>query len=520
VTLEAEARAALKRGDLPAAVAAAKDLMLASPEQPEGYFLLGMAAAEARQIAKAIPLVEAAVARGPQAEHLAQLARLLILLRRDGEAADAARAALALAPGEALTLDTIGCVFARLGDHGASVVPFSAAVAAEPANLDFRYNLAAASGFTGRVDDARAHYETILAADPGNARAHYALAILSRQTAQANHVPRLEAALAVAGRPEDALRIRYALAKELEDVGNATDAFRHLSAANAAHKQSIRYDFAQDAAIFDAIEALFEHGSVATGIGNSDPAPLFVIGMPRTGTTLVDRILSSHRDVGSAGELQAMPLAVKQVTGTSSPVVIDPETIAASGSIDPTTIGDAYLARATQHRPKGGAWFIDKLPANFLYVGHIVRALPNARIVCLRRNPMDTIWSNYKNLFASQSAYYAYSYDLMDTARYYARFDRLMALWERLYPGRVLQLSYEALVAHQEGETRRLLAHCGLDWDEACLSFHENKAAVATPSAAQVRRPINADAVGRWRAYADALEPVRAWLEGQGIRTG
>jgi hypothetical protein len=242
--------------------------------------------------------------------------------------------------------------------------------------------------------------------------------------------------------------------------------------------------------------------------------------MPRTGTTLVDRILSSHRDVGSAGELQAMPLAVKQVTGTSSPVVIDPETIAASGSIDPTTIGDAYLVRATQYRPKGGAWFIDKLPANFLYVGHIVRALPNARIVCLRRNPMDTIWSNYKNLFASQSAYYAYSYDLMDTARYYARFDRLMALWERLYPGRVLQLSYEALVADQEGETRRLLAHCGLDWDEACLSFHENKAAVATPSAAQVRRPINADAVGRWRAYADALEPVRAWLEGQGIRTG
>jgi tetratricopeptide (TPR) repeat protein len=521
VTLEAKARAALKRGDLPAAIAAAKDLTLASPDQPDGYFLLGMAAAEARQIARAIPLIEAAVARGPRAEHLAQLARLLILLRRDGEAADAARAAMALAPGEALTLDTIGCVFARLGDHEASVVPFTGAVAADPVNLDFRYNLAAASGFTGRVEDARAHYETILAADPGNARAHYALAILSRQTMQANHVPRLEAALAAARRPEDGLRIRYALAKELEDVGNAADAFLHLSAANAAHKQSIRYDFAQDAAIFDAIEALFgDGGSLASGAGNPAPAPLFVIGMPRTGTTLVDRILSSHRDVGSAGELQAMPLAVKQATGTPSRVVIDAETVAASGHIDPALIGEAYLSRASQHRPTGGARFIDKLPANFLYVGHIVRALPNARIVCLRRNPMDTVWSNYKNLFASQSAYYAYSYDLMDTAHYYLRFDRLMALWERLYPGRVLQLSYEALVADQEGETRRLLAHCGLDWDEACLSFHENKAAVATPSAAQVRRPINADAVGRWRAYAEALEPARAWLEGQGIRTG
>jgi hypothetical protein len=148
----------------------------------------------------------------------------------------------------------------------------------------------------------------------------------------------------------------------------------------------------------------------------------------------------------------------------------------------------------------------------------MARALPNARIVCLRRNPMDTVWSNYKNLFASQSAYYAYSYDLMDTARYYARFDRLMTLWDNLFPGRVLQLSYERLVADQDGQTRRLLEHCGLEWDEACLSFHENSAAVATPSAAQVRRPLNAAAVGKWRAHEEALQPVRAWLEAQGIK--
>jgi hypothetical protein len=242
--------------------------------------------------------------------------------------------------------------------------------------------------------------------------------------------------------------------------------------------------------------------------------------MPRTGTTLVDRILSSHPDVESAGELQAMPLAVKQLAGTPSRLIIDPATIAASGGIDPGAIGAAYLTRAAHHRTSGSARFTDKLPANFLYVGHIVRALPNARIVCLRRNPMDTIWSNYKNLFASQSAYYAYSYDLMDTARYYARFDRLMALWESLWPGRVLQLSYEALVADQETQTRRLLDHCGLAWDDACLSFHENKAAVATPSAAQVRRPINADSVDKWRAYAEVLSPARAFLEAQGIALG
>lgn len=517
MTLEAQARAALKRGDLPAAAAAAQALVAAEPDRATGYFLLGIAAAEAGRIASAVPLIEAALDRGPQAEHLAHLAKLLILLRRDGEAADAADRAIALMPDDPLTLDTIGCVLARLGRHEDSLAPFAAAVAGEPDNREFRYNLAAANGFTGRVDEARAHYEEILAGDPGNARVHYALAILSRQTVQANHVPRLQATLAAATRPGDALRVRYALAKELEDLGDPA-AFEHLSVANAKHKRSIRYDFAQDVAIFDAIEALFAEGSNAlAGPGNPDLAPIFVVGMPRTGTTLVDRILSSHSDVASAGELQAMPLAVKQLAGTASRVVIDPETIAASRTSDPAAIGDAYLDRAAHHRPADTPRFTDKLPANFLYIGHIARALPNARIVCLRRNPMDTVWSNYKNLFASQSAYYAYSYDLMDTARYYARFHRLMGLWEKLFPGRVLQLSYEALVADQERQTRRLLEHCGLDWDEACLSFHENSAAVATPSAAQVRRPLNADAVSKWRVHQAALRPIAAWLETQGF---
>ncbi|MFC3215130.1 sulfotransferase family protein [Novosphingobium panipatense] len=244
--------------------------------------------------------------------------------------------------------------------------------------------------------------------------------------------------------------------------------------------------------------------------------------MPRTGTTLVDRILSSHPEVEAAGELQAMPLAVKELAarhsdGASSRRVLDAATVAASRAIDHRSLGEAYLVRADAHRRHTRPRFTDKLPANFLYIGYIAQALPEARIVCLRRNPMDTIWSNYKNLFASQSAYYAYSYDLMDTARYFARFDRLMVMWERLWPGRVLQLSYESLVADQERETRRLLAHCGLDWNEACLSFHENRTAVATPSAAQVRRPMNRDGLEKWRAYEAALEPARSWLAGQGI---
>jgi tetratricopeptide (TPR) repeat protein len=516
--LQANARAALERGDLAAAANAARELVHGEPSNPAGYFLMGVVAGEAGQVAKSVPMIHAAIERGEKAEHWAHLAKMLILLRREGEAAEAAQKALALAPGDAMTCDTIGCVLVRLGDHEGALEPFRSAVAARPDNLEFRYNLAAALGFTGRVEEAREQYEHILADDPGDARSHYALAILSRQAKDRNHIPRLQAALATTERPDDALRIRYALAKELEDIGDAT-AFSHLSAANEQQKRALNYDFAQDAAIFDALEALFGAAPPQDRAGLAGPNPIFVIGMPRTGTTLVDRILSSHPDVCSAGELQAMPLALKRLAGTASRTIIDPETIAASAGIDPAALGEAYLAQASHHVSDAGKRFIDKLPANFLYAGHIAQALPDAAIVCLRRGPMDTVWSNYKNLFASNSAYYAYSYDLMDIARYYARFDRLMQMWEHLFPGRVLQLSYEGLVADQEGQTRRLLDHCGLGWDAACLSFHENSAAVATPSAAQVRRPINADGIGKWRAHEQAMEPVRSWFETQGIRT-
>ncbi|MGF7156567.1 tetratricopeptide repeat-containing sulfotransferase family protein [Novosphingobium gossypii] len=516
---------AIARGDLPTAITSAKRLIEADPDRPEGYFMLGTALAESGHVAKAIPLIEAAVERGRRAEHMAQLAKWLVLLRREDQAATAARDAMMARPQDPLTFDTIGCVLARLGDHEGSLVPFASAVEGDSQNVDYRYNLAAASGFTGQVAQARHHYEAILALDPGNARVHYALAILSRQTIEANHVPRLEAALERAGVPGDRLRIRYALAKELEDLGDTAGSLRHLSAANQSHKETLGYSFAQDEAIFDALEALFcaDAAPLAAGAGHggaiSAEAPIFVVGMPRTGTTLVDRILSSHPDVEAAGELQAMPLAVKQLAATASRRVLDAETVKASGTIDPAALREAYLARANVHRGRNKPRFTDKLPANFLYIGHILRALPNARVVCLRRGPLDTLWSNYKNLFASQSAYYAYSYDLMDTARYYARFHRLMERWGALWPGAVLQLSYEGLVADQEGETRRLLAHCGLDWDPACLDFHKNRAAVATPSAAQVRRPINSDGVGKWRAYAAALEPARRWLAQQGLAT-
>jgi hypothetical protein len=461
--------------------------------------------------------LDRAVSLDPQGEYRAQLAKLFTLVRRDGDAAATLRDAEQAPPADALSRDTMGCVYARLGDHAAALTHFDEAVRLQPRNIDFRYNQAATLNFLGRTDEADAALEALIALAPSDARAHHLLSGLRKQTPERNHVERLARTHAGMTEHRGRLLLGYALAKELEDVGRPDEALDRLCTVNAEHRRTLPYDFTRDAAIFDAAEASWSQLAEATPAQVPDDAPIFVIGMPRTGTTLVDRILSSHPDVESAGELQAMPLAVKKAAGTRTPTVMDPETITLAAGGDLGAIGHDYLQRASHHRRDLTPRFTDKFPGNFHYAGFIARALPSAKIVCLRRHPMDTVLSNFRNLFAVSSRYYDYSYDLLDIAAYYVRFDRLMALWREAMPERLIEVRYENLVADQEGETRRLLTHCGLEWSDDCLSFHTNTAPVSTPSAAQVRRRIYGDSVARWRRHETVLEPVRRFFERSGI---
>lgn len=513
------ARAALAAGDLNGCAGIAAAAVQSHPHLAEGHFLFAMALGEGGRIAAALQAIDRATdLAADDPEYQAQRARLLTLARREAEARAAADRAAALAgAADARTLDTIGCVYARLGDHAAALPLFETAVAMAPDNAEYRFNLAAAYGFFDRKADAEAQYEAILRRDPAHGRAHFGLAGLRRQTPAANHVERLERALDAARDPLDRLRIHYAAAKEYQDIGEHDAAFRHLDTGNRAHKARTGFSIDADARNAFAIRTAFDRSGYFTGASRVEDAPIFVTGLPRTGTTLVDRILSSHPEIASAGELQAMPLAIKRLAKTPSRLVLDMETILAAAGLSPDAVGRDYIDRARQHEGARHGRFVDKLPLNFLYIGYIARALPNARIVCLRRNPMDSIWSNFKNLFATTSAYYGYSYDLVDCARFYLLFDQLIAYWRAKLPGRVLEFSYEGLIDDQEGQTRRLLDHCGLQWDPACLDFHANAAPVATPSAAQVRRPLYRDGIGQWRAYERHLAPARDFLIGQGI---
>lgn len=508
----AAARAALERGDFETAA------RLASAALPsaEGAFLLGIIAAEQGRIGEAIRQIETAVAQDSRGEYRAQLARLYTLVRRDGDAAAQLAAAEADPPADALSRDTIGCVYARLGDHKAALPHFEVAVALAPENDQFLYNHAATLSFLGRADDAEAVLEALLARSPDDARAHHLLAGLRKQSAGRNHVDRLRAAKQRA-RGTDRLLTGYALAKELEDIGRGDEALACLLEVNAEHRAALGYDPARDAGIVDAVAASWPAFAAAPVTDAPAEAPILILGMPRTGTTLVDRILAAHPGVESVGELQALPLAVKAASGTRSRTVLDPETIYAAATADLGAIGRDYLARAAHHRRLPERRFVDKFPGNFHYAGIAARALPNAAIVCLRRNPMDTVLANFRNLFAIGSRYYEYSYDLLDIAAYVAGFERLMALWRTALPGRILELRYEDIVADQEGATRRLLAHCGLEWSERCLDFHAQDGAVSTPSAAQVRRPIYRDSVARWRRHEAVMAPVAAYFARAGI---
>ena len=225
-----------------------------------------------------------------------------------------------------------------------------------------------------------------------------------------------------------------ALAKEYEDLADYPKALNHLVTGKSVGGRERGYSFDRDERIFRAVTESFDGQIASDRTGYESDEPIFVIGMPRTGTTLVDRIISSHPDVESAGELLNFGMSVKHNSGATSPSIINVDTIVAARQLDWRKLGETYLLST---RPGTGTrpHFVDKLPHNFLYAGFIAQALPNARIVCLRRNPMDTCLSNFRQLFAPKSPYFDYSFDLLDTGRYFVLFDRLMAHWEQYFPG-------------------------------------------------------------------------------------
>jgi hypothetical protein len=308
----------------------------------------------------------------------------------------------------------------------------------------------------------------------------------------------------------------YALAKELEDLGESERSFQYLKLGADTRRGLMQYHIDRDLETMSSIQETFSADLFERSIeGDSNAEAIFILGMPRTGTTLVERILSSHTDVFAAGELnnfavQLMNLVRAHVSENKLP---RDELVRLSAGIDFKTLGAAYIESTrpfTGHTPR----FIDKLPLNYLYTGLIHLALPNAKVINLRRNPMDTCYAVYKQLFLDA---YPFSYDLEELGKYYVAYHRLMEHWHAVLPGVIHTVDYETLVSDIEGESRRLLDFCDLDWQPQVLKYYESKEASTTASTTQVRQPVYKSSVGRWRDYERQLQPLIRILRDAGI---
>jgi tetratricopeptide (TPR) repeat protein len=513
-----QAVVALNRRDYRLAHELCLKTLAAEPNHADALFLLGIIAAEHSNFGKALDIIDRALTLEPaKAEYLAQRGRCLIALHRPREAFEAALQALELEPRDALTLDTIGVVMTRAGAHAEAIAPFRGAVARDATKAAYHYNLGASLQFVGELKAAEAEYRHALRLDPAFHRAWSSLAQVARAPLTAAEVAGLELALEQPSLDPDAeLHLCHALAKQHEDEGRYATAFRLLERGKRRKAATLDYAFAADEAVFAAAARLPSALAGTAGNGHENREPIFIVGMPRTGTTLVERILSSHPRVFSAGELTNFGLMLKRATATASNRVLDAATLEAAAGCDFAAVGAAYV-ESTRPRTGHKERFIDKMPLNFFYVPLIRRCLPNAKIVCLRRNALDTCLSNYRQLFATSFSYYNYAYDLLDTGRYYAAFHGLTNLWRESLAANYLEIHYEDVVDRTEHEARRLLDFCELPWDPRCLAFQDNAAPVATASSAQVRQPIYRFGLERWRHYERELEPLRELLATAGI---
>jgi tetratricopeptide (TPR) repeat protein len=482
-----------------------------------GWLLASVIAQHLDEHERALQFADRAVAVAPNdPSALLRQAQCLDGLRRRPEALRAAAEAERASDGNPRALAAIGVFYNSAGEHFRALAVYERACCQAPDDPQLLFGRAVVRRFVGQLEGAEADYDRVLELDPRHYESYTNRSNLRTQTPDRNHLGLLEQLLERgAADANGEMQLCYALAKEYADLGRHAESWTQLKRGARLRRQHLKYDLTADLNTVDWLIEAWPTGPLQPTAGAAADAPIFIVGLPRAGSTLVERILSSHSQVHSAGELRHFTLAIATAARAKSSLDDPPlgQIIALSARFDLAALGRDYLARC---RPVAGSAprFIDKMPVNYLYCGLIRRALPNAKIVHVARGPLAACHAIHKTLFLDG---YPFSYDLDELAQYYIAYRRLMDHWHHTMPGVIHELSYERLIADQAGETRRLLEFCGLEWEDACLDFHLNPAASTTASAHQVRRPIYDTAVNEWRHYATQLAGLRAQVEAAGI---
>jgi len=439
--------------------------------------------------------------RGPAAER----AILAMNARNWPDAVKAYREVLRGQPDNVSAWANLGGAYIELGDAAQAEEALGKALHLMPNSIPVLGNIANLKKQTGDSAGAENYYREILALDPSLARAWQEMAQVKRFVADDPDLEAMRRLHQARTLDDDGrVHIAYALGKALEDAGDYDAAFSFLAEANGLKRKSLRFDIEAHKAAVDALIRVFDSERLARAgnVGFGDERPVFVLGMPRSGTTLVEQILASHHAVHGAGELETLSeMVAKHISGfpTGAGVL-------APGRFE--TIGRDYVRALVRDAGKARR-VTDKMPRNFLFIGLIALALPRARIIHCRRSPLDTCLSAFTLHFPRGQEF---SYDLAELGAYYRLYRRLMDHWHRVLPGRILDIAYEDVVAEPERKARELIDHCGLEWDEACLDFHRTKRQVMTASATQVREPVHRRSVARWRRFERHLTPLREAL--------
>jgi len=486
-------------------------ILASQPEHYAANYSLGMLCHEAGRNDLAIPLIRKSVEIRPEIS--AGLINLGMLLRDEGLLTDSRinlERALVLEPDNATAHVTLGLLLIDLGELELALREIEHALKLEPDNPLTLARLGMLQQIRGETDAAAGCYRKVIELTPGNGTAHRSLAFLQKQQVYNDDIRRMEESFAAPDTSrKDRMLIGNALGKAFDDLGQYDRAFEYLSTTNRLQRKSFDYSIEKQKAFFkrhkQGLDRVFlEHCKDHMA---DDTTPIFVVGMPRSGTSLVEQILASHPLVYGAGEVEYSKVLVDAVQGcTQKPF---PESISGVPPEILRKAAQAYIEKLTLN--SGAARrVVDKLPHNFLRIGLFAAVMPNAKIILCERHPMDNCLSIYQHMFGPA---HAYATDLSDLGHYYRLYQDLMAWWEEILPGHMYLANYELMVSDTENQVRKLLDNCGLPFDEACLSFHQTRRQVKTPSASQVRQPVYTDSRERWLNYEKHLGPLRVALE-------
>ena len=483
------------------------------PGESSSWHLSGVVELSRSNIKQATALLERALAIDPsEVPYHLDYARCRLAAGSRNDALNSLDRAVRLGIESPKLLNAIGVLYGMCEDQEKSAPFLERAVKLDP-KPEYLYNLGTAQRMLGDISGAEDSFNRVIASNPLACRTHFLRSGLRKYTPEDHHAEELEQILKdgkVNWRGQ--VLLHYAAGKEYEDIGNYKASFAHVLAGAQIKRLNTQYAVDKDLRVIDRIIQKLDRKVEPGGVSSEEP--IFIMGLPRSGTTLVERIVGNHSEVVALGELSIFGLELQAAINKAANKQLGQlDLIDRSLNVDFRRLGEVYLKKARLRDMKQRK-FIDKMPMNYLYCGLINAALPNSKMIVLRRHPMASCYAMFKMNFEGA---YPFSYGLEDLGKYYIAFHRLIEHWKRVLGDEIYEIQYEDLIENQESQTRCLIDYCGLDWEDACLDFHENNAASSTASTLQVRQPIYKTSVDLWRNFEQELQPLADTLRRGGI---